>query len=183
MVRLRLHVAVVGGPTVGKSAFVQMVHSNGTTFPKNYVMTFGCDFVVKEMIVDDEHTVEMIIFDVAGQPEYDTMVSLYLQNIGLFIVMYDLSNRVTFELSTRWANQVKETGIDSMGIVIANKADLSDKSEVTDRQGKDLAASHNMNFYKISTLRGVGIHEPLEEAARLYVEAYQRRVEQLTQMN
>nr|AGV77007.1 IFT27 [synthetic construct] len=182
MVNLRLQVAVVGAPTVGKKAFVQMLHSNGTTFPKNYLMTLGCDFIVKEVPVDDDNTVEMIIFDVSGQREYEPMVSSYLQNTAVFIVMYDVSNKVTFEACARWVNQVRTNSKESVGILIANKSDLSDKAEVTDRQGKDLANANKMKFYKISTLRGVGITEPIDEIARHYVDAYQKRIEQLTQM-
>ena len=47
MVVLRLPIAVVGEATSGKSAYVQMAQSNGTSFPRNYLMTIGCDVVTK----------------------------------------------------------------------------------------------------------------------------------------
>ncbi|KEG15255.1 small GTP-binding protein [Trypanosoma grayi] len=182
MVYLRLQLAVVGAPTVGKSSFVQMIHSNGVNFPKNYLMTMGCDFVVKEVPVDDESTVEMLIYDVAGQKEYEAMVPTYLEHAAAFILMYDTSNKVTFEACTRWLNVLKLANKGMIGFLVANKTDLADKAEVTDRQGKDLASANQMKFYKCSTLRGVGIREPIEDIAKLYLDAYHKRIEQLSQM-
>ncbi|KAG8349075.1 ADP ribosylation factor family Ras of Complex Roc domain [Trypanosoma vivax] len=183
MVYLRLQVCVVGAPTVGKTAYVQMLHSNGVTFPKNYLMTLGCDFVVKEVQLDEENTVEMLIYDVAGQKEYETLVPTLLTQAAVAILMYDISNKLTFENCSRWITMLRSMNKDIIGILIANKSDLSDKAEVTDRQGKELAQANQMKFYKVSTLRGLGIHEPIEEIARLYLAAYNRRVEQLTQMS
>ncbi len=40
-----------GDAAVGKSAIVQMFHSKGTHYPKQYAMTTGCDFVMKELKV------------------------------------------------------------------------------------------------------------------------------------
>ncbi|RNF25970.1 small GTP-binding protein [Trypanosoma conorhini] len=182
MAYLRLQIAVVGAPTVGKSAFVQMIHSNGVTFPKNYLMTTGCDFIVKEVQVDEQNTVELLIFDVAGQKEYETMMPSYVEHAAAFILMYDVSNKVTFEACTRWISAIKHVNNDMIGFLMANKMDLADKSEVTERQGKDFANANQMKFYKCSTLRGVGVREPIEDIARLYLDAYNKRIEQLARV-
>nr|AAR14145.1 putative GTP-binding protein [Trypanosoma cruzi] len=182
MAYLRLQIAVVGAPAVGKSAFVQMIHSNGMTFPRNYLMTTGCDFVVKEVQVDDENTVEMLIFDIAGQKEYETMVATHVEHAAAIILMYDVSNKVKFEACTRWMNALKHANSGMIGFLIANKMDLVDKAEVTERQGTSLASANQMKFYKCSALRGVGVREPIEDIARLYVDAYHKRIDQLSQM-
>ncbi|KAH9598796.1 Small GTPase [Trypanosoma melophagium] len=182
MVTLRVQLAVIGAPTVGKSSFVQMIHSNGVTFPKNYLMTMGCDLVVKEVPVDDDNIVEMLIFDVAGQKEYETMVPAYLERAAAFILMYDVSNKLTFEACTKWLTAIQRVNKNAIGFLIANKTDLSDKAEVTERQGKEFANSNQMKFYKCSTLRGVGIREPIDDIAKLYLDAYQKRIEQLSNM-
>ncbi|RNF09253.1 small GTP-binding protein [Trypanosoma rangeli] len=182
MAYLRLQIAVVGAATVGKSAFVQMIHSNGVTFPKNYLMTMGCDFIVKELQVDDENTVELLIFDVAGQKEYETMMPTYVEHAAAFILMYDVSNKLTFEACARWIKAIKHVNNDMIGFLIANKMDLADKAEVTERQGKAFAHANQMKFYKCSALRGVGVHEPIDDIAKLYLDAYNKRVEQLSQM-
>ena len=80
MVVLRCKVAIVGEATVGKSAMVQMFHTNGASFPKNYLMTQGVDFCVKEVAVPDtDATVELYIFDISGQQIYSRIVDQYVQ--------------------------------------------------------------------------------------------------------
>jgi transport family protein 27 len=56
-----------GDAGVGKSALVQMFHSKGTHYPKQYQMTTGCDFVMKEIKLGSGATVELHIYDCAGQ--------------------------------------------------------------------------------------------------------------------
>ncbi|CCW59533.1 unnamed protein product [Phytomonas sp. EM1] len=182
MVLLRLRVAVVGAPTSGKTAFVQMVHSNGTTFPKKYLMTMGCDFVIKEVRVSEGDSVEVTILDVAGQKLYEQMVPVYLETANAFIVMYDISNRSTFEECEKWVNKLREVRCDLPLLLVANKSDLMDKSEVSDALAQSFAGSHKMKFFKCSALRATGIDEPVETLARQFLENYENRLELLSQI-
>ena len=67
----------MGDPAVGKSALTHMFHSGGQSFPKNYVMTIGCDFCVKMVNIDEKQTqgqsvgVELYFFDTAGQSVFN----------------------------------------------------------------------------------------------------------------
>lgn len=179
MVLLRLRVALVGEPTSGKTAFAQMVFSNGITFPKNYLMTMGCEFAMKEVAVTEEDTVEVMMLDVAGQKLYDRMTTTYLDTISAFIVMYDVSNKATFELCKKWVAKARAKKPDMIGFLVANKMDLVDKSEVTENQAEIFARANQLKFFKCSALRGVGIAEPIEELARMYLEGYHKRLAQL----
>lgn len=179
MVVLRLRIAVIGEPTSGKTAFVQMIHSNGTSFPKNYVMTAGCDFVVKEIPLDEETSVELSLLDVAGNKVYDSMVQTYLDKVSAFILLYDVANKTTFETCKRWVTKARASKKDMMGFILANKMDLVDKAEVTDSQGEIFAKANQMKYYKCSALRGTGINEPIEALARMFAEGYKKRVSQM----
>lgn len=176
MVLLRMRVAVVGEPTSGKTAFVQMVHSNGATFPKNYLMTMGCDFVVKEFQLNEENAVEVSLLDVAGQRLYDRMTSHYLEGASAFILVYDVSNKTTFESCRKWVTKARAVKKDMIGFLVANKMDLADKAEVTDNQAEVFARANQLTFYKCSALRGTGITEPVEELARNFLQSYEKRV-------
>ncbi|KAG5473388.1 hypothetical protein GH5_03575 [Leishmania sp. Ghana 2012 LV757] len=183
MVLLRLRVAVIGEPTSGKTAFVQMVHSNGAIFPKNYLMTMGCDFVVKEFAIDEENTVEVSLLDVAGQRLYDRITSHYLESVSAFILVYDVSNKATFESCRKWVTKARAAKKDMIGILVANKTDLADKAEVTDNQAEVFARANQLAFLKCSALRGTGIVEPVEKLSRMFLETYQKRLVQLTQLS
>jgi intraflagellar transport protein 27 len=175
MVVLRMKIVVVGEATVGKTAFVQMAHSGGVTFPKNYMMTLGCDLCVKEIQIDLNTTVEVFLYDVAGQKAYEHLCAQYLEGATAFLLVYDVSNKTTFETCKKWVDRARRANKSILGFLVANKVDLMDKAEVTDSQGEIFARANNLRFFKSSALRGVGIAEPLEELAKLQVEAYNER--------
>lgn len=176
MVNLRLRVAFIGPATSGKTAMVQMIHSNGSTFPRNYNMTTGCDFVVKDMPVDEENSVEVTLLDVSGQRMYDRMVPAYAGAAGAFIIVYDASNKQTFETCGKWVQMAKEVGSNFPIYLVGNKFDLEDKIEVSDSQAESFAKAHDLKYCKASALRGTGITEPLDELAKLFFERYVERV-------
>jgi hypothetical protein len=66
--RLRCKVLLLGETTVGKTSICQTFCSNGTEFPKNYLMTICCDLQVKVVqIPDTSASVELFIYDCSGQ--------------------------------------------------------------------------------------------------------------------
>ncbi len=176
MVTLRMKAAIVGEATVGKSAFVQMVHSGGVTFPKQYMMTMGCDLSVKDIQLDVATTVEVYLLDVAGQKAYEQSAGQYLnESISAFILIYDCSNKTTFETCKKWVERSRRHNKNLTGFLVANKVDLMDKAEVTDSQGEIFARANQMRFFKSSALRGVGVLEPVEELAKIFAQHYNER--------
>jgi transport family protein 27 len=170
-----MKVAVVGEATSGKTAFVQMALSGGVTFPKNYMMTVGCDLSVKEVNVDMATTVEMSVFDVGGHDLYRPQAPEYIVGLTAFILVYDVANKATFETCKRWVEICRKANPNCIGYLVANKIDLADKAEVTDNQGEVFARGNNMRLFKASSLRGVGINEPIDELARQHIENFNDR--------
>lgn len=179
MVYLHLHVAVIGEPTSGKSAFSQVFYSNGSVYPKSYLMTMGVDFVLKDVVLNDDVTVEVALLDIGGQKLYDTLVESYLEHVSAFILIYDVSNKATFATCKRWITKARSVKSDMMGMLIANKIDLADKAEVTDSQGEIFARANKLQFYKCSALRGSGVNEPIENMASLFAEGYKKKCAQV----
>ena len=46
---LRCKLVILGDACVGKTALTQVFQSGGSTYPKNYLMTTGADFCVKQV--------------------------------------------------------------------------------------------------------------------------------------
>lgn len=177
-----MKVIVVGEATVGKSAFVQMAHSGGVTFPKGYLMTMGCDFSVKEVPLGSDSLVEVYLYDVAGQKVYETSAASYMEGASAFILVYDVSNKATFETCKKWVERARKQNKSLTGFLVANKVDLMDKAEVTDSQGEIFARTNNLRFFKCSALRGVGIQEPIEELAKMHLRNFEIRCSELSSM-
>jgi GTPase SAR1 family protein len=54
---LRCKLIVLGDPCVGKTALTQVFHSGGSTYPKNYLMTTGAEFCVKQVAIPETNTI------------------------------------------------------------------------------------------------------------------------------
>lgn len=58
-------------------------------------------------------------------------------------------------------NKARAIRHDMPGYLIANKMDLADKAEVTDKQANVFARANRLTFYKCSALRGSNVNEPV----------------------
>ena len=74
LVVLRCKIVIVGDAGVGKTALTQVFHSGGPTFPKNYMMTVGAEFLSKQVPIPNTNAVvELYIFDCAGQSIFNQL--------------------------------------------------------------------------------------------------------------
>jgi transport family protein 27 len=65
---LRCKLVIVGDPCVGKTALTQVFVNGSGAYPKNYLMTVGAEFTIKQIPIDDTNVVvELYIYDSAGQ--------------------------------------------------------------------------------------------------------------------
>jgi transport family protein 27 len=87
--RLRCKVLILGESTVGKTSICQTFCSNGTEFPKNYLMTICCDLQVKVVqIPDSSVSVELFIYDCSGQDIFREQVAQVLDGTCAVVYVY-----------------------------------------------------------------------------------------------
>jgi len=167
--KLRSKVAVVGDPGVGKSALTQMFQSNGQKFPKNYLMTIGVDFCMKQVQVpDSEASVELFVFDTAGQDLFAEMVPHYWDSTGAVMLVYDVTRPDSLEHLGEWLERISRVSpVDRLvtGVVVANKADLSERADVKREQGEALARKYGFSFFECSALEHQGVDAPFAHLA------------------
>ena len=176
---LRARIAVIGDGTVGKTALTQMAMSGDVQFPKNYMMTLGVDLLVKEIPVEGTDTsVELYIHDVGGQEVYVKNAGDYLNQMDAFMVVYDIGQKMTFEGVHKWVEKIRAINPNIPGVLVANKADLADKAEVSESQGETYAQKHHLAFIQTSALRAVNTLAPFRHIAYEFVK---RRYDDFTQ--
>ena len=82
MVILRCKVVIVGDPTVGKTALISSFINGPTGYPKNYIMTPGCEIHQKQINVSgSDAKVEFQIFDTSGQVIYKDITSAMVRGM------------------------------------------------------------------------------------------------------
>ena len=149
--RMRCKVLLLGETTVGKTSICQTFCSNGTEFPKNYLMTICCDLQVKVVqIPDTSVSVELFIYDCSGQDIFREQLAQILDGTCAVIYVYrpppayppcyfppnhlpfcrrryDVTRRDTFEQLFQWARLVDDArkGLKPLkSTVVANKLDV-----------------------------------------------------------
>jgi len=153
-----------------------MFHSKGTHFPKQYQMTTGCDFVMKEIKLPESNaTVELHIYDCAGQAVFKELACSYWKNANMVMLVYDVTNPDSFQSLGPWLDLVRKKCPEKMlpGVVVANKIDLEERQRVYIPEGQEFAKSNNLEFVQVSAQRNVNVEKPFETLCEMFHNAYE----------
>ena len=123
-----IKVVLLGDGAVGKTALRLRYMGHG--FQSSYLSTIGADFALKDVTTthpktNQEVSVKLQIWDLAGQQHYSKIRSnYYIGTHGAFIV-YDVSRRSSFDNISNWIEELQKNVKNPIPIVIiANKIDL-----------------------------------------------------------
>ena len=145
---LNLKVILLGDSTVGKtSIFTQYIKKE---FKISTLATIGMDNT-KKTIELDGRTIKLSILDTPGNPTFRNITKNSIRNSDIIIIVFDITNKNSFENLENWYNFVKET-LDTENIVIgiaANKNDLEEKSEVTPDEYNSFSQNYNVDVFSV----------------------------------
>jgi small GTP-binding protein len=149
----KIKLMVLGDAFVGKTSIIQKYCKD--IFLKDYKNTVGFDFQNK-IIKVKKKKINLQIWDTAGQERYRALGNSYIKLSQGFLVIYDISNRESFININNWMETIKQNR-NVKFILIGNKKDLSDKREVSIKEGKDLSEKFGCSFFETSALDGENI--------------------------
>ena len=91
--------------------------------------------------------IKILIWDTAGQEKYKGLIPSYVRNSSIVFIVYDISNRASFENVQKWISFVRsiEKG---MIVLCGNKVDL--KREVEKKEVQELAKKEDIEFFECS---------------------------------
>eukprot|EP00002_Diphylleia_rotans_P028311 TRINITY_DN5714_c0_g1_i2.p1 TRINITY_DN5714_c0_g1~~TRINITY_DN5714_c0_g1_i2.p1 ORF type:complete len:199 (+),score=41.95 TRINITY_DN5714_c0_g1_i2:57-653(+) len=113
---------VLGNTGVGKSAL--LIRFSDGEFLSSHSTTLGIDFKVKTVEVDGRR-IKLQIWDTAGQERFRAIATSYFRGVKGFLLVYDVSDRLSFEGVERWLKDIKENATDAHRLmIVANKVDL-----------------------------------------------------------
>lgn len=79
----------------------------------------------------NEKAVRLQLWDTAGQERFKSLIPGYLRDSHAIFLIYDVSNRESFENLSGWMDFVKEhRGDEVLVFVIGNKIDLDEEERV-----------------------------------------------------
>jgi len=145
---VNLKVLVVGETGVGKSSL--MLRYTDEKFMADILPTVGLDFRVKVMELAG-YSVKISIWDTAGQERFKNISSSYYRGAQGVVLVYDITERRTFNNLARWLTELERYGGEKMvKVVVGNKRDQIHKRSVSYDEGKDWADQRGFLFTETS---------------------------------
>ncbi|KAM3927802.1 ras-related protein Rab-10-like [Leptodactylus fuscus] len=168
---------MTGDSNVGKTCIVSRYTEN--TMP-SYISTVGIDFKTKTVLID-ETPLKLQIWDTAGQERFHTLSVSYFRGAHGFILVYDITNSVSFENTSLWMKDIKmKAGEEVEVVLLGNKCDREDEREVSKERGEKLAWEYGIPFFETSAKQNTNI----ENAFHMLSEAiYEKRSSVLIHQN
>lgn len=157
-------ILTIGESGVGKTCILRRFVED--KFLKNHLATIGIDFKTKNIIVDGVQ-VKLKIWDTAGQERFRNITNQYYKGADGIILVYDVTDRTSFEKIREWMNQIKQnTTEDEIGLVLlGNKCD-ADLRDVYENDGIELGKELGIQYFESSAMNNINISESFNYLAK-----------------
>ena len=114
---------MIGDSSVGKTSIVCSLFGN---FKEDIYSTIGAAY---SRYKDPETQKNLDIWDTAGQERFKSLIGLYFRGAKIFIYVFDLTSRKTFNNIHQWIKLVKSRRVydendNTLSYLIGNKYDL-----------------------------------------------------------
>ena len=148
---------IIGDSAVGKSnILLRYIHDK---FNEEFQSTIGVEFGAKNIKIEDK-IYRIQIWDTAGQETFRSITRAYYKNSVCACVVYDITNRNSFQNVKSWIEDCKKQSPKTVFLVlIGNKVDLEDRREVSYEEGSIYAQKNGMLFFETSAKTGKNIEE------------------------
>jgi Ras-related protein Rab-2A len=97
-------------------------------FQDAHALTIGAAFVSKDLSIVSssrgKNMVRLHIWDTAGEEAYRSMTRFFYREAEIGIVVYDVTNKLSFQHLDSWVNDFKEQCPEADVIIAGNKCDI-----------------------------------------------------------
>jgi small GTP-binding protein len=153
-------ILTIGESGVGKTCLLLRYTDN--KFIKNHLTTIGIDFKIKVLHLTGK-SIKLKIWDTAGQERFRNITQQYYKSTDGIILVYDVTDRKSFEKVTEWMEQINNyTQPDKIGVIlIGNKVDIEPR-DVKLEEGYELAKQYNLKYFETSALENLNVDKSFQ---------------------
>jgi len=146
---------LIGDSGVGKSCL--LLRFADDTYTESYISTIGVDFKIRTIDLEGK-TIKLQIWDTAGQERFRTITSSYYRGAHGIIVVYDVTDQVSFNNVKQWLQEIERYASDSVTkLLVGNKCDLTTKKVVDKDAAKEFADSKGIPFLETSAKNSTNV--------------------------
>uniref|UniRef100_A0A2C9K179 Uncharacterized protein n=1 Tax=Biomphalaria glabrata TaxID=6526 RepID=A0A2C9K179_BIOGL len=163
--RLRRKMVIVGDGACGKTALVSRM-ATGSFVDIGYIPTvFETDMIE---VNTGRETVDLVIFDTAGQEDYDRLRPFSYSDVDVVLICFSLADSDTLlNVMSNWVPEIRYYCKDAPIILVGNKKDLRDPELSTSCKSSthsllaDSPAAESAAVLETSTARPTSVFEDL----------------------
>jgi len=156
-------ICLLGAFAVGKTSLVARYVKS--IYSDQYLTTVGVK-VDKKVISLDDREVTLIVWDLAGEDEFQKVQMSYLRGASGYLLVADGTRGNTLETARMLSQRTADTVGDIPFILLINKLDLADEWEVEERSIEECRAG-GWTVIKTSARTGEGVEESFARLAEL----------------
>ena len=166
-------ILLLGDSSVGKTCFLLRYTEN--TFQEIHMSTIGLDYKLKNVQMEDGKMVKIQIWDTAGQDRFRSITKNYYKGAHGIILLYDVTNKNSFNNVRNWIGQIKEEVSEKVSIIlVGNKVDDEEHRVVKTEEGEKIANEFKLMFFECSAKSGINIDTTFNELIKKTVENYSK---------
>jgi small GTP-binding protein len=166
-------VIVIGDPSIGKTSLIRKFVAQ--QFEGEYLPTVGTQ--ISKQPVDMEiggkqYRINLLLWDLAGQPQFYMLHKVYYNGANGVILGFDLTRSHTFVNVKNWHAELVKFGLSDVPIILTgNKADLKEERKVTGPHIDHMKEQLGIQEYiETSAKDGENVKKMFETIARLIYE-------------
>mmetsp|Transcript_11717 Transcript_11717/g.30627 ORF Transcript_11717/g.30627 Transcript_11717/m.30627 type:complete len:211 (-) Transcript_11717:371-1003(-) len=152
---------LLGDTAVGKSCLVvRFVRDEFFEFQEP---TIGAAFLTQS-VATGAATVKFEIWDTAGQERYRSLAPMYYRGAAAAIVVYDITNKDSFNGAKSWVKELQRRGDPNAVIALAgNKADLQSKRKIDYQEAQQYAEENGIMHIETSAKNDTNVKSLFHE--------------------
>ena len=163
--KFEARIITLGDSAVGKTSLILRYSDN--YFSSLYLSTAGIDSKIKIIKLENGVDIRVVLTDTAGQERYRNIASNYIKKADGILLVYNITDKDTFEGVKVWIKSIKEESGDSRPIILlGNKSDLNDKRMIKKEVGEDFAENEGIKFYETSCKTGENVEKAINDLVK-----------------
>ncbi|XP_053124124.1 ras-related protein Rab-39B-like [Hemicordylus capensis] len=146
----QFRIIMLGDSTVGKSSLLKR-YAEGQ-FLESMNQTVGVDFYVHFLELEPGLSIKLQFWDTAGQERFRSVTRSYYRNSAGGVLVFDLTNRESFESIRKWHEEVMDTVKPHpvIFLLVGHKSDLEAERKVEPKEAEKLASSLDAKYIETS---------------------------------